>query len=264
MKDIGFDRPDANHSLAEATFVVAFASELTGARMDQLNTVINELAGEFPLQQKNQSLNVSLTQGKAESSESFNGWTLENTDPETGVVQWQLVIDRSRILINCLEYPGWSTFKEQILKWLSIIQAHLSLESFPVNEVGTVFTNRFYWSLKGEEYNLEKLFNLDSEYISTNITSKGPLWHLFQGWIEVKDNREFLQNLNLSTQWDIDKPHKTEILHIIRCLKGQDEEFSGLHMKLVSEALDKAHTDNKKTLNSLLSTETIEFIGLNS
>ncbi|WP_339779888.1 TIGR04255 family protein [uncultured Marinobacter sp.] len=263
MKDIGFDRPDANHSLAEATLVVAFGSELEGSRMDQLRTIADELSGDFSKRSPNQAVNLSVSQGKAESSTSFNGWTLENVDQDTGLVRWQLAIERSRVIINCLEYPRWDAFKEQVINWLSVIQQHLSLESWAVKEVGTLFTDRFYWSLKGEEYHFEKLFNPDSEYLSPSIKSKGPLWHLFQGWIETDSNREFLHNLNVSTQWDINRPHKTEVLHIVRCLKGEDGELDGLNMELISTALDKAHTDNKKMLNELLSAETIEFIGLN-
>lgn len=264
MKDIGFDRPDASHSLAEATFVIAFAGELEGHRMENLHTVGDELSRDFSKRSPNQAVNLSVSQGKAESSASFNGWTLENVDHESGLVRWQLAIERSRLIIKCLEYPRWGHFKEKIMSWLGVIQAHLSLEEWPVKEVGTLFTDRFYWSLKGEEYRLDKLFELDSDYLSPNIKNRGPLWHLFQGWIETENNREFLHNLNLSTQWDINKPHKTEVLHIVRCLKGKDREFDGLNLELVSEALEKAHEDNKKMLNKLLSAETIEFIGLNS
>lgn len=264
MQDVQFDRPHATHSLAETTVIIAFETEISGPRLELLKTVADELSGDFQKKNQYQAINLNLSHGKTESSSTFNGWSLEALHEETGLVDWQLAIERSRIVLKCLEYSGWQSFKKQVLNWLGIIQKHLELDHWPVRELGVIFNDRFYCSLKDEDYELKKLFNIKSAFLSPNITNKGPLWHLFQGWLETEENREYVQNLNISTQWDSNKPHKTEILHIVRCVKGDNQELAGVDINLVLNALDKAHKDNKATLNELLSEKTIEFIGLNS
>ena len=69
---------------------------------------------------------------------------------------------------------------------------------------------------------------------------------MFQGWIEEADGHEYIQNLNLSTQCEEKKSHKTEILNVIRCVKSANSELSGLNGDTAKAIMEKAHHDNKK------------------
>lgn len=264
MKDVQLERAGASHSLVDATIIIAFANDLDAQRLEKLRSLPEHFKESFTKSSANQSLNVSVSEGKTESSTEFSGWTLDQISTSSDLLDWQLVVDQNRIMIKCLEYPGWGSFRDSSALWISQLSEFLDLANWPVQEIGVMFTDRFYWSINDKSYQLGKFFNEHSRFLPESIKQSTPLWHLFQGWIEEADGREYIQNLNLSTQWEEKKPHKTEILNVIRCVKSANSELSGLNGDTAKAIMEKAHHDNKKTLNDLLTPETLEFIGLNS
>ncbi|MAI32171.1 MAG: tRNA-dihydrouridine synthase A [Rhodopirellula sp.] len=263
MENVQFDRKNASHSLAEVALVIAFQSPVSGERLEKLKSLPAAFKDRFPAASENKEVSLSVTDNQSSTVASFNGWTLEKKDFETDLIEWQLAVEKNRIVIKGFEYETWGPFKSEILFLFQKLSAELDLTGFPVKEIIVQFVDRFHWMVRPEEYRLEKFFNVESQFLPIAAKRGGPLWHVFQGWFEVSDGVQVIMNLNASTQTPAQRPHRTEILHSLRAVGSEQKEgFESADEALLDKVLEKAHIENKKTLKDLLSDEAVESIGL--
>jgi len=263
MENVQFDRKNASHSLAEVALVIAFESPLAGERLQKLKFLPAAFKDQFPAASENKELSLSVTDGRSSTVTSFNGWTLEKKDLETDLVEWQLIVEKNRIVVKGFEYSTWPEFKNELLALFERLSEELDLRHLHTKEVVIQFVDRFHWMISPEEYRLDKFFNPESSYLPYAAKRGGPLWHSFQGWLKEEEGLRVIVNLNLSTQTPAERPHRTEILHSLRAIghEGYDG-FSELDSKLISQILDIAHIDNKSTMQGLLNEEASTSIGL--
>jgi hypothetical protein len=77
----------------------------------------------------------------------------------------------------------------------------------PITEANHYITNislqyvNCFITIDEANYSIGDIFTLNSPYLSNKVRNSGPLWHLYQGWVEndVSLNCNCLNNLNIST-----------------------------------------------------------------
>jgi uncharacterized protein (TIGR04255 family) len=265
MDNVHFDRK-ASHSLSIVAVALVFSEELGKDQLKRLQNLNEEMQDLFPKAHKKESFNFSINDSAPPTAApKFAGWTLEiPRSEEPNLLDWQLDIEPTKCGIRTLSYTGWSDFIENALHYLSTLFERADIQTVSFDELGVQFVDRFHWNLSNEEYDLAKFFKPDSDLFSESIRRRNaPLWHLFQGWKEHTDGREYIENVNLSTNHPPETTHRTEIVHIIRCIKGREGEGDQFDTGIIRELCGHAHDLNKKLLNDILSEQAIERIGLN-
>ncbi|PPI86183.1 hypothetical protein KEHDKFFH_02365 [Marinobacter maroccanus] len=264
MENVHFDR-NASHSLSVVAVALVFREELGKEelkRLQNLNEVMKDL---FPKAHKKESFNFSINESSPPTaSPKFAGWTLDLPSPdEPSLIDWQLDIEPGKCGIRTLAYTGWSDFIEKALQYLSALFERADIQNVAFDELGVQFVDRFYWNLSDEDYSLSKFFKPESDVFSESIRKRnGPLWHIFQGWKEQVEGREFIENVNLSTNHPPETNHRTEIVHIVRCIKGLEGEGDRFDPEVVRNLSNHAHRLNKQLLEDILSEQAIERIDL--
>lgn len=264
MENVHFDR-NASHSLSVVAVALVFREELGKDELKRLFGLDELMKDIFPRARKKQSLNFKLNENSpADASSKFAGWTLEIPSPdEPDLIDWQLDIEPSRCGVRTFAYNGWQSFLSNAAHYLSALFDRTELQNIAFDELGMQFVDHFHWNLSSEEYRLSKFFKPESDVFSESIRNRNtPLWHIFQGWKEQFDGRDFIENVNLSTNHPPESPHRTEVMHIIRCIKGLEGEGDRFDSDLVRTLCTHAHKLNKKLMEDILSEQAIERIGL--
>lgn len=264
MDNVHFDRK-ASHSLSVVTVALIFREELGKDELKKIQK-LNELMKDlFPMANRKGAISFSINENAPSSaSPKFAGWTLDLPSPdEPSLIDWQLDVEPGKCGIRTFAYKGWADFMEKALSYLSTFFERTDLKNIAFDELGVQFVDRFHWNLSNEEYDLAKFFKPDSEIFSESVRKRNtPLWHIFQGWKDQAEGREFIENVNLSTNHPPETSHTTEVVHIIRCIKGLEGEGERFDPSLVEQLTKRAHDLNKKLLEDILSEQAIERIGL--
>lgn len=266
MQNVHFDRK-ASHSLSVVTVALVFREELGREELKKLLRLDEVMSDQFTKGEVKHSLNFTLNDGASHASEpKFAGWRLDMPSPnEPELIDWQLEIEPSRCAVRTFAYDGWESFISRATSVLRELFERTGLNEIAFNELGVQFVDRFHWNLAAEEYSLAKFFNPESSLFSESIRKRNtPLWHLFQGWKEDIGERSYIENINLSTNQQPGMPHRTEIVHIVRCVSGRDGEGDRFDPEVIRELSDYAHGQNKKLLNDILSEQAITRIDLNN
>lgn len=264
MENVHFDRK-ASHSLSVVAVALVFREELSKEELKKLQNLDEVLQDIFPKAHRKESFNLSLNESAPTTASSrFAGWTFEiPSNDEPNLIDWQLDIEPTKCGVRTLAYTGWNEFIDKATQYLSVLFERAGLQHIGFDELGVQFVDRFHLNLSSEEYSLTKFFKPESDVFSESVRKRNaPLWHIFQGWKEQLEGREFIENVNLSTNHPPESTHRTEIAHIIRCIKGLDGEGDRFDSNVVRELSNHAHNLNKKLLEDILSEQAIERIGL--
>lgn len=266
MENVHFDRK-ASHSLSVVTVALVFQEEFGKEELKKLERLDEVMSDRFAKGEIKHSINFTLNEGSSHVPEpKFSGWRLDRPSPDDeSLIDWQLEIESKRCAIRTFAYEKWEPFISTAIDILADLFERTDLTETAFEELGVQFIDRFHWNLTDGEYDLKKFFKPDSAIFSESIRKRNtPLWHLFQGWKEDVGDRSYIENINLSTIERADTPHRTEIVHVVRCVKSdKDGEGDKFDKKVVRELSGYAHDQNKKLLNDILSDETIKHIKLN-
>ena len=266
MENIHFDR-NATHSLILVALVIVFEEELGKEELKKIEAVGPEMSESFPQREAKHSINFSVEEGSNSTpAQKFAGWKLSApSELEDNLPDWQLEVDPARCVLRTLAYTNWQQFIDQASAYLEEFFQKSELTDTPIQEFSVQFVDRFYWTMKDEDYSLGKIFNPGSSLFSESVrTQSSPLWHIFQGWKKEANERSYIENINVSTtHTEGEELHRNDIVHVIRCIQGKPTESNCFNVPALREIAQYAHVENKKVLNDLLSQQAIERIRLN-
>ena len=188
-------------------------------------------------------------------------------------MEWSVKIEANNIIVACSEYTNWEDIWRKAKGFLFTALKKFNIEENPVIEIVLQCVDKFTFDEDLDKFQISEIFNLDSEYLSRNVTIKSSnFWHLHQGWFEsFNEEMKALHNLNLSAcKKDKDQPYETAISHLVKISMKDESSINDINTLCgnnqktgyLEGAMDAAHKSNKDVLLNLLSHDMANKIGL--
>lgn len=184
---------------------------------------------------------------------------LEETD---GKPEWSITVANVTIQVDCMLYTRWHEVFPKAMSYLVETLKFIDLEKSKVSEFAIQVEDAFVLD-DPENYSVDDVFNSTSSYLTSNI-QEHLLWHVHQGWFVDVNEFRVLNNLNLSTHCEDDKPHLTKISHLTRV--AVPDEFDVSESDGIAAFIEKSallcHDINKQVIGDLLNQDAKAEIGL--
>jgi len=253
------------NAIDSAMFVLKFSREFSYDENQAVSGVAEVLKDDLPKSDEVKKFSINLDVAKPQQSGEFEtaGLALKKFSPD-GVILWELNVIKDSIVAVCKSYRGWTEEKETAVRFLKAVLHVLERSDNQINSIILQITDRFI-ELEPNEYDIGRVFNKNSCYLTKNVLSQGPLWHVFQGWFE-NDNggREALclNVLNISTKSTA--VHESSIEHAIHYQTNKPQlvaSYAG-EENCLDSIFDDLHERNKVVIKELLCAEQLKAIGL--
>jgi uncharacterized protein (TIGR04255 family) len=186
-----------------------------------------------------------------------------------GALEWRLRIDGAAIFLNCLNYSRWREVWEHASRLVDRAAELTLAEDNKVTALIIQYIDLFEW--KGSPDNYDARFLLRAgNLVPEGVLSKGPLWHLHQGWFRGEDQLgpgRLLERLHIDAVLDERGRPTVRMDSFLSFEPGEAQTFvPGAFLKNDGSGgawFAILHDLDKKLLAEALTHETVERIGLN-
>jgi uncharacterized protein (TIGR04255 family) len=253
------------NAIDSAVFMLKFNREFSFEENKAISGVAEVLKSELPNanELKRFSLNIDTVAEKQSGEVEISGLSLQRFQPD-GTPAWELTVVRDSIVATCRAYSSWTAEKETAIKFIKAVLHLLERSDNLINGVILQITDRFIEAAPGS-YNIENVFNKESLYLTKNVLTQGPLWHVFQGWFDEPNDvikGRCLNVLNIST--NVTREHVSNIEHSVQYQISEPKEAISYNQDTssLSSIFDDLHEKNKAVIKELLCREQLKAIGL--
>jgi len=253
------------NAIDSAVFMLKFEREFSFDENKTISGVAEVLKKELPNvnELKRISLNIDTVAQRQSGEVETSGLSLQRFQ-EDGTPAWELTVVRDSIVATCRTYSCWATEKGTAIRFIRAVLHLLERSDNLINGVVLQITDRFIGPAQ-DSYDIESVFNKESPYLTKNVLTQGPLWHVFQGWFNAPSNvirGKCLNVLNIST--NVTREHISSIEHSIQYQMDELKEavIYSQDTSSLSVIFDDLHEKNKVLVKELLCKEQLEAIGL--
>lgn len=270
-----FEPVKTAHAVVEVIFFFEFSELLISSRkkMDDLKEAMASL---LPDAKEQKSFQISLGDNEAASVQHNADAIHFSRKSAAGELQWQARVVGPTLSVHCVDYTRWAPVKTQFLAILACALGSLGVKDGFVG-AGLKVIDRFKYNERAGEYDLARLIDPASIYLSSHIFNSGNRWHLHSGWYDRDavslSGVEVLSQLNLDSSFaalgDGALQNFVTIDHTL-ALRGVDQsnrtlsvlEGDSLAVELISSVFDSLHEVNKAVIRDVLSKEVADRMNL--
>lgn len=252
------------NAIDAAAFVIIFDRSFTEKEENKLLGLQKTLEKDLPQFSQDMIIGAKLENEKITTQDvRKSGIKLQKIEPN-GKVGWSLHVFGNQIIISCRSYDRWNKIWTKVDKYLKNSIKLLDLNDINVTAIVLQYVDRFTENDSGK-YNLENVFNKETEYLTQHAKKAGKLWHVHQGWFEsVSSKEKILHVLNLGAT-EHSKKILTTIDHSLQLQfidkpKNAKKFFDS--KKDYQKAFDSLHQKNKDIIKALINHNQCKAIGL--
>lgn len=256
-----------NNAIESMTFAIVFEQSFDDSVLQSFLRLESALSTELPSFNKMNKLEVRLDGDMVDNKDvgvrgGFSG-VVAQSFLENGARHWALTANENTISATCFYYDSWEVESVKAMHYIREAATSVRDTGNSVRMVVLRTIDKFLTDLASitaeDPYQIARVFNAESDYITKHAVSSGPLWHVFQGWFEDINNPESscLNTLNLSSAnrgdalvAGIDHNCQLQLKEPI----GDSEKFESYFEML--------HDANKRVIRNVLSDESKNIVGL--
>ncbi|MNP27455.1 hypothetical protein D3C76_1203670 [compost metagenome] len=181
--------------------------------------------------------------------------------------------DGMQISIHCTAYTRWDAVSKQAFHFLHLLTG-ISEGTLELRSLGFKVVDQFIHDGSEGAYDLNKVFKIDSKYISRKNFESGERWHNNSGWLWIHPNgRSILNNFNTnSSAVSVDHVAAKTYVTIdhVQMLRREDDidvlfpSAVGMErfVPAVQAFFEPLHEQNKLVVSDLLTDETCRRLSL--
>jgi uncharacterized protein (TIGR04255 family) len=258
----------SGHSVQNAVFVCEFTPLLTAEQLKQVESFYNgnsSLQEFLPIHQVQHgaSFTINATDGHFDAKPTQGdvvGLTYMRM-ASNGVLEWQVNIERNRIVIVSGVYTRWanisSSAKSLLSQFLSVIANR------NVTSIALQYIDAFEVHPESGKPVSSAIFDSSNRYLNSIVMNALEAWHSHSGWFEtIESNAKVLNNLNV----DVIPAAKQGFLKVALTHMQQAYFSSTIPTEALFSVADhiyeELHKRNKSLLSNLLTEEVRSLISL--
>ncbi|SEJ57233.1 TIGR04255 family protein [Pseudomonas linyingensis] len=263
------------HAVAEVIFFFEFSELLISSRkkMDDLKAGMVDL---LPDAKEQKSVQISLGDDEAASVQHSADAIQFSKQSPAGELQWLARVVGPTLSVHCVDYSRWAPVKTQFLAILECALNSLGIKD-GFSGVGLKVIDRFRYNESAGAYDLARLVDPESKYVSRHVFDSGHRWHFYSGWYERDavdlEGVEVLSQLNLDSSFvaisDGVLQNFVTFDHTL-ALKNVEMgngvlvalEGGSSAVDVISKVFDNLHEVNKSIIRDVLSKEVADRMNL--
>lgn len=202
-------------------------------------------------------------------------------------LEWRLLCADRVVTVNCAVYTRWARVWSAASRYFRRVFDATSISGpRAIRAVTLEYVDEFFWRAEGRSEtqvpSLDELVDFESELVPRDLSKRGAIWHLHQGWFDRSDGLgelaqlplptgRILERLNVdcgarSTLVEPQSIHFVRIHHMMRYeLQGEPPPRADVSEGApVTKSFEAMHALNKRRLSQLLSKPMQERIGLHA
>ena len=180
---MAFEPRSGEHAIIEAVFGLKLSRALNSGEIETLARNHDKWKDELPRLARHEVQQIVLGEGvpQAITVPGGPGVSFERIKPN-GDIAWRLRYEGNALLINCLEYNGWTDVWATALRYMREVVELIGPEKLSVAGSFLQYIDAFDWMGDEAAYDIFQLLNPEGQLVPPTINQHGSAWHLHQGW----------------------------------------------------------------------------------
>lgn len=245
---------NSTNAVDSVVFAVLFNRPFSENEENKLLALKEIFSNDLPIFSQDMRFETKIENEKiVQQSTKRAGIKLQRIEPN-GKVGWMLHITDDQIVISCQTYDRWGRVWGQTEKYFQEVIGLLDRGSLTVQVCVLQYVDKFICK-NTEDYSVFDVFDNENQFLTNKSISAGKLWHVHQGWFDMKSKDERVLNiLNLGTE---EGDHKiiTSIdhsLHLQFLSKPRPAKSFFDRKKEYQKVFYSLHEKNKDVIRTLL------------
>lgn len=281
-----FEPAHSDHAIVEVAFQIEFDRPFTGEELVALRALAREFRDDLPayreltLQRAGDPQMPSYT--SVPPGVGSSGVELASLRRDASL-EWRLLCADRFVTVNCTVYTRWERIWSAVKRYFGRVVDVTSVSGPRGSRAVTLeYVDEFIWNPRTTTPSFGELIHFDSELVPRDLSKRGAIWHLYQGWFEQPEDlldspQRSLPPGKLLERFHVDSAERSTIfepepIHFVRIHHMMRYELQGDPLPradfsdgaATTSCFSVMHALNKRRLSEFLAKPMQERIGLDA